>query len=112
MIEKELIEQCLSFPSSYLDYPFGEDTPVLKHSGNNKIFGLILYREGQLCINLKCDPVEADFLRSVYDGVMPGYHMNKTHWNTVYINADVDSENLYQMIQNSYDLIKPKRQKI
>ncbi len=109
MTKKELVDYCLSFPSTYLDYPFGKDAPVLKHRGNNKIFGLLLYRQEKLCLNLKCDPIEADFLRRIFEGVIPGYHMNKTHWNTVYINSDVDKDNLHQMIKNSYDLTKPKR---
>ena len=74
---------------------------------------------GELYLNLKCDPFEADFLRSVYKSVIPGYHMNKTNWNTItmgsdYANVcvcDVPEDEIHRMIEQSYDLIKPKAKK-
>jgi predicted DNA-binding protein (MmcQ/YjbR family) len=117
MTKRELIDLCLSFPAAYEDYPFdgltASDTSwtVMRHRGNKKGFAHIYEREGHLCVNLKCDPFEADFLRSAFQDVEPGYHMNKTHWNTVHVGGDVPEDQLLRMITNSYDLIKPKVRK-
>ena len=108
MTKRELIGYCLTFPSTFEDYPFGETAAVMRHSGNKKMFALIDIRSGRLYINLKCDPFKADFLRSIFEDVAPGWHMNKTHWNTVYVDGDVPEQELYDMIAHSYDLIKPK----
>jgi carbonic anhydrase len=93
------------------DYPFDETAAVIKHSGNKKMFALIAHMDGRLYINLKCEPFKADFLRSVFQSVVSGWHMNKTHWNTVYIDGDVPQEEVFEMIQHSYDLVKPKAKK-
>ena len=113
MTRQELISFCLTFPSAYEDYPFdgiadaGAWT-VMRHRTNKKSFALIYERNGKLCINLKCDPFEADFLRQVFVDVTPAYHMNKVHWNTVALGGDVPEDELKQMVSWSYDLIKPK----
>jgi predicted DNA-binding protein (MmcQ/YjbR family) len=120
MTNQKLIDYCLTFPSVYEDYPFdGEKTShsddgvwaVMRHMRNKKSFAHIYKRNGKLCINLKCDPFKADLLRSVYLDLVPGWHMNKTHWNTVYVGGDVPIEELYGLIRHSYDLIKPKARK-
>ncbi len=111
MTKRELIDYCLTFPAAYEDYPFDETTAVVKHSGNNKMFAIIDFMDEKLIIILKCDPVQADFFRSIYKSVTPGYHMNKRHWNTVYVEGDVSEEELFYMINHSYDLIKPKTKK-
>jgi predicted DNA-binding protein (MmcQ/YjbR family) len=113
MTRRELIEFCLTLPSAYEDYPFdsikdGTEWAVMRHKANKKTFALVYERQGKLCVNLKCDPFEADFLRSVYKDLIPGYHMNKTHWNTIYLGGDVPEEELKAMIERSYDLIKPR----
>ena len=110
MTRRELIDLCLSHPAAYEDYPFeGDDWCVVRHRGNRKGFAHIYERGGRLCVNLKCDPFEADFLRQAYADVNPAYHMNKVHWNTVTVDGDVPEEELALMIGNSYDLIKPRR---
>ena len=113
MTKRELIEYCLTFPAAYEDYPFdsmGEPgaSTVMRHKTNKKMFALIYERNNSLCINLKCDPLEADFLRQVFEDVTPGWHMNKMHWNTVTIGGDVPVDDMQRMIERSYDLIKPK----
>jgi len=113
MTRQELIELCLTFPGAYEDYPFDDITDsgkwaVMRHRGSRKSFALIYERGGNLCVNLKCDPFEADLLRSAFRDVTPGYHMNATHWNTLYLNGDVPEEELRRMIKNSYDLTRPK----
>ena len=59
-------------------------------------------------LNLKCDPFEADFLRQAFKDVTPGWHMNKTHWNTITLGGDVSDDELKRQICTSYDLMKPK----
>ncbi len=112
MTRQELINFCLTLPSAYEDYPFDNISDpgawtVMRHKVNKKSFALIYERNGKLCINLKCDPVEADFLRQIYKAVTPAYHMNKTHWNTVTLGGDVPDAELRPMIESSYKLIKP-----
>ena len=105
--------QACAFAAAYEDYPFddglvsSESWTAMRHRGNLKTFAFIFERGGVLTVNLKCRPMEADFLRSVYSCVTPAYHMNKRHWNSVIVNA-LPEEELYGMIHQSYDLIKPK----
>ena len=113
MTRCELIDYCLTFPAAYEDYPFDDVVDenawtVMRHRTNKKSFAFIYERSGHLCVNLKCDPFEADFLRQAYRDVTPAYHMNKTHWNTVIIDGDVPEDTQQQMIGKSFDLIKPK----
>ena len=114
MTRQEIIEYCLTLPGTFEDYPFDNlskspvSWTVMRLKVNKKSFALIYERNGRLCVNLKCDPMEADFLRGVYQDVFPAYHMNKTHWNTVAIGGDVPDQELTNMILGSYDLVKPK----
>jgi len=114
MTWQEIIDFCLTFPAAYEDYPFDHiDTSgrwtLMRHRTNKKSFAQIYERGGKLCVNLKCNPLEADFLRQMFADVTPGYHTNKTHWNTVTLGGDVSDAELMRMIEQSYDLIKPKR---
>jgi len=116
MTRRELIDFCLTFPSVYEDYPFADipeagEWTLMRHRASKKGFAHIYERNGKLCVNLKCDPFEADFLRQAYVDVTPGYHMNKTHWNTIMLGGDVPEDELKRMIERSYDLIKPKVRK-
>lgn len=113
MTRQELIDFCLTFPAAYEDYPFDNIAgagvwTVMRHGTNKKSFALIYERNGKLCVNLKCEPLEADFLRQVFVDVIPAYHMNKVHWNTIILGGDVPENELKWMISRSYDLIKPK----
>ena len=113
MSRQEIIDFCLTLPSAYEDYPFDEVADEnactgMRHRKNRKSFALIMRHGDDLYLNLKCAPHEADFLRSVYESVIPGWYMNKLHWNTVIIGGDVPDDELRQMIESSYDLIKPK----
>ena len=115
MTRRELIDLCLGYPGSYEDYPFDDCTnpagggtswTVMRHRGNKKSFALIFERDG-LCVNLKCEPMRADFLRRALPGVSPGYHMNKEHWNTVRPDL-ISREDLAAMIDESFALTRPK----
>ena len=81
-----LREYCISKKNVTESLPFGDDTLVFKTEG--RIFALVNL-EGDLSINLKCDPVRAIELRERYLSVIPGYHMNKKHWNTIYADGTV-----------------------
>lgn len=71
-----------------------------------KIFALMNLEARPVRVNLKCDPLRAIDLRERYEGVMPGWHMNKKHWNTVDAEADVPRPDLLEMIDHSYDLVR------
>ena len=99
----------LSCPESYEDFPFGEEITIFKVK--NKWFGLLVEREGNLQINLKCDPDEALILRDLFISVLPGYHMNKKHWNTVILDGSIPEKEIEAMIYSSYVLIVEKLKK-
>lgn len=116
MTRQELITFCLTFPGAYEDYPFGDAGEdgvwtVMRHRANKKSFAMIYERQGRLRINLKCEPLEADFLRQTFADVTPGYHMNKLHWNTVTPGGDMPDGEILRMIEQSYHLIQPKARK-
>ena len=96
---------CLSKKGSTEEFPFGEDTLVFKVA--NKMFALTGL-DAELSINLKCDPEKAVELREQYPAVQPGYHMNKQHWNTVFIDGTVPSSLVCELIDHSYNLVFSK----
>jgi predicted DNA-binding protein (MmcQ/YjbR family) len=114
---KDLINFCLTFPFAYEDYPFGDITveanpwTVMRHKGNKKSFAFIHKMNGRLAVNLKANPFDSYILRGAFKDIIPAYHMNKEHWNTVYIGGDVPEELLKRLIENSYNLIKPKNKR-
>jgi predicted DNA-binding protein (MmcQ/YjbR family) len=85
------------------EYPFGPETPVCKVGG--KMFALIFFDGDLLCLNLKSDPDHARVLREFYPAVLPGYHMNKRHWNTVLVDGSIPEDELQSMIDDSYALV-------
>lgn len=99
---EEYREYCLSKPGVTEGFPFGPDTLVLRVGG--KIF-TIAGIENFERVNLKCDPERAVELREEYSGIIPGYHMNKQHWNTVYTNGSVPQKLVRELIDHSYDLV-------
>ena len=100
----EIREYCLAKEDAEETFPFGPDTLVFKTRG--KIFLLLSLDEIPLRFNVKCDPDEAVTLRDQYpDTILPGYHMNKKHWNTVIVNGSLKNDLLKKMIDNSYKLV-------
>lgn len=87
--------------------PFGPDVVVFKVSG--KIFLLLSLDTAQTQFNVKCNPEKAEELREAYSCVLPGYHMNKKHWNTIIINGTVPAHTLQSWIDHSYDLVSRKK---
>jgi predicted DNA-binding protein (MmcQ/YjbR family) len=93
---------CLSFKGVTENFPFDNKTLVFKVG--RKIFALLDVEEFE-SVNLKCNPEYAIELREHYSAVIPGYHMNKKHWNTVSVNADLDDKLLLELTKHSYELV-------
>jgi len=97
-----LREYCLSLKGTTEGFPFGEDTLVFKVGG--KMYALTNL-DGQLSVNLKCEPEKAIELRENFPQVLPGYHMNKKHWNTVIIEGSIPDKQIQEWIADSYWLV-------
>lgn len=105
----ETIRQyALSKANAEESFPFGEDTLVFKV--NNKIFLLLSLDSIPLQFNVKCNPEKALNLREEFpENVLPGYHMNKKHWNTIVVNSRLTSKQIMEFIDDSYNLVKSKK---
>ena len=99
----ELRDRCLAFPGSEETFPFTPGTSVFKVAG--KMFALSRLAEDPLKVSLKCEPLLAEQLRDAHPSVLPGYHLNKRHWNTVVIDGSMPDEMVADMIEDSYDLV-------
>jgi predicted DNA-binding protein (MmcQ/YjbR family) len=98
------LRACLAAkPGAVEEFPFDPVTLVFKVGG--KMFALIATTDEPLRINLKCDPGKAELLREIYPAVLPGYYMNKRHWNTVVLDGSIPDEDLLAMIDESYALV-------
>jgi len=97
---------CLAKPGSSAGYPFGEGALVIKVL--DRMFCLISEDETPLRMNLKCDPDDALALRKQYQAILPGYHMNKKHWNTLVLDGSLPEKLVYELIDHSYDLVVKK----
>jgi predicted DNA-binding protein (MmcQ/YjbR family) len=85
------------------DFPFGPEVMVFKVGG--KMFALVFLEDSPLSMNLKCDPDLAMHFREFYKAVQPGYHMNKKHWNTIFLDGSIPDDEIFAMISDSYDLV-------
>jgi len=104
MIELDTLRTyLLQKPGSVEEMPFGPQALVYKVMG--KMFALIAWEENPLTITLKCDPDEALFLRDLYPAVIPGYYMNKRHWNTITIDGTIPAPEFWRMVDDSYRLV-------
>jgi predicted DNA-binding protein (MmcQ/YjbR family) len=107
---EQLQEYCLQKPDVEETLPFGPDTLVYKVNG--KVFLLTGLESHPLQFNVKCDPDRAIELREEYpENVLPGYHMNKKHWNTIIADGTIPLKKIKQFIDHSYDLVKDKKKK-
>lgn len=100
---ESISEYCRKKKGVTEDFPFDEDTLAIRVM--NKIFLLASLEKVPLQINLKCEPEYAIELRERYDSVQPGFHMNKSHWNTVILEGTISSSELKKMIDHSYDQV-------
>jgi predicted DNA-binding protein (MmcQ/YjbR family) len=99
----ELRDLCLGFPGSVETFPFGPATSVFKVAG--KMFALSQLAGSPLRVSLKCEPPLAEQLRTAHPAVLPGYHLNKRHWNTVIIDGSIPEQAIRDMMEDSYDLV-------
>ena len=103
MDHKTVEQYILSMPNARLDYPFGEGVAVYKTG--DKMFALISEKSEPLRVSLKCDPQLAETLREKYETVLPGYHLNKKHWNTVILTGQLPWEEVQGLVRHSYELV-------
>lgn len=103
MDHKTVETYILSMPNARLDYPFGEDVAVYKIG--DKMFALISEGKTPVRLSLKCDPQLSKVLRDKYEEVLPGYHLNKKHWNTLILSGQLDWDEVKGLIRHSYDLV-------
>ena len=103
---EEVLKYGLSLPDTYQDAPFHDPNwQLVRVRKNKKVFLWTYEKDGNLCINVKVDPQWRDLCRSTYASVLPGYHQNKEHWNTVILDDTVPREEIKRMIAESYDLV-------
>lgn len=108
MNREDVIKYCLELPDVYEDYPFPEDniSATMKHKKNNKWFALLMEVDGKEYLNIKTNPEYSELLRKTYDYIIPAYHMNKEHWNTIILSEECDRELVEELLEQSYDLTK------
>ena len=109
---EHLLDHCMAKKGVEETFPFGSDTLVFKVMG--KMFALISLSNPNY-VNLKCDPEKAIAFRANFMAVIPAFHMNKSHWNTVQFNEDVSDNLILEMVNDSYNLViakLPKKLKI
>ena len=108
MNRKDVIKYCLELPDTYEDYPFPNDSVsvTIKHKNNNKWFALIMNVRGEEYLNIKTDPEYSELLRKAYKYIIPAYHMNKEHWNTIILNDKCDKKLVEELLEQSYELTK------
>ena len=102
----DLRQHLLSFHGSEETFPFGPETSVFKVAA--KVFALSALSAESLRVSLKCEPELAVALRAAHPAVIPGYHLNKRHWNTVVIDGSLPEQMIKDMIEDSYDLVVSK----
>ncbi|MCA9341618.1 MmcQ/YjbR family DNA-binding protein [Candidatus Saccharibacteria bacterium] len=112
MSHNELEEYILSLENTWLDFPFGQEVSVYKighkdseNKSAGKMFALIAEGSNPLRVSLKCDPKLALHLREKYESVLPGYHLNKKHWNTIICSGQLSESEIKDLIRHSYELV-------
>jgi predicted DNA-binding protein (MmcQ/YjbR family) len=107
MTAAEIRSHCLSMPGAVEEYPFGPATTVFKVGG--KIFAIAALASDPFTVSLKCEPEIGELLRAGHESIVPGYHLNKRHWITVTLGADAGDALVRDLIEDSYDLVRPRR---
>lgn len=103
MDHKTIEDYMLGMQGTKLEYPFGKEVAVYKV--NDKMFALIAEGSDPVRVSLKCDPELSKVLREKYETVMPGYHLNKKHWNTIVCSGQLSDEEIKDLIRHSYQLV-------
>ena len=103
---EEALEYGLSFPDTYTEMPFHDPNwQLVRVKGSKKAFLWTYEKDGVLHLNVKTDPAWRDFWHSTFSSVIPAYHQNKEHWNTIILNGSIPDQDIRRMIAESYDLV-------
>ena len=103
---EEVLKYGLSFPDTYQEAPFHDDNwQLVRVKGSKKAFLWTYEKDGYINLNVKVNPEWRDFWRSTYEAVIPGYHQNKEHWNTIILNGTIPDNDIRRMIGESYDIV-------
>lgn len=109
---EDVIGFCSIFSDIIEDYPFHDaNWTLMRHRKNKKTFVCIYERQGNIWLNVKCDTEWRDFWRDAFDAVIPAYHMNKEHWNSIILDGTVPDKDVKRMIEESYELTKPEQKR-
>ena len=101
----DAVKFCMTFPQAFEDYPFSDvNWTVMRRKDTSRGFAFIFEKNGLIWMNVKVKPDWADFWRSCYPSVVPAYHMNKKHWNSIILDGTVPNEKIREMIEDSYSL--------
>ena len=103
---EEALAYGLSFPDTYQQAPFHDPNwQLVRVKGSRKVFLWTYERDGYINLNVKVDPEWRDFWRQTYTAVIPGWHQNKEHWNTIVLDGTIPDKDIKRMISESYDLV-------
>ena len=106
LTREDVLNYGLSFPGTYKEAPFHDQNwQLVRVTDNKKVFLWTYERDGYLNMNVKVDPEWRDFFRNAYESVIPGYHLNKEHWNTIIIDGTIPDGEIKKMIEESYRII-------
>ena len=106
MTAARLRRACLALPGAEETFPFGPENSVFKVAG--RMFALSPLKRKPLRVSVKCEPALAEGLRAAHAAIIPGYHLNKRHWNTVILDGSLPERMVVEMIEDSYDLVVAK----
>src|SRR6478609_5891159 len=104
-----LRSRCLEMPGAVETFPFNPETSVFKAREGGKIFALSALAGEPLKVSLKADPEIVVSMQRTFEAAGPGYHLNKRHWMTITVGGDLPDEQIRELIEDSYDLVKPRR---
>ena len=105
--KKEVVDYCHSLPNTYEDYPFNDDRwAVMRIKGSKKTFAYIYEKDGNIWVNVKCDPEWIEFWRNAFESIVPGFHMNKKYWNSIILDGTVPTKDIKERIFESYAIVK------
>ncbi len=103
---ESILEYGMGFDDVYTDTPFKDTNWILlRYKRNTKAFAWTYEKDGYICVNVKVDPEWKDMWRGTYKSVIPGYHQNKNHWNTIILDGSILDSDIRRMIGESYDMI-------
>ncbi|MDN4616864.1 MmcQ/YjbR family DNA-binding protein [Paenibacillus sp. PsM32] len=105
--KQEAIDYCMAYDNVYEDHPFKDaNWTLIRHQHNKKTFAWIFEREDHIWINVKCEPGMIEQWREEYESIIPAYHLNKDHWNSVILDGSITATDMKHLISTSYEMTK------